>query len=195
MPQFTKMSLKPGVFPHRPLIPSFVPKVGQLPPQDSFMPAGWRSPLISAPSIGKIELSIMKRISIRAAVIVLLFDLAACKKSAPVSAPVFKAVGYWEGNATGTGLFALLNKQDGSGRFYLFIGQSLDTADQIKFDGSYSVIGDTYYANFLDTTGTLLLNLQTEQTSLNAMSGILFQTQHNPDNDQRIGIGFNLVRK
>lgn len=137
----------------------------------------------------------MKKTSICAAAIILLFDLVACKKSDPVSAPVFKAVGYWEGNIVGGGFFAVLNKQDSTSRLYVSGGNGLDTANQIKFDGDFSVNGDTYYANFLDTTGTILINLQTERTATNSMNGVLFQTEHNPDNDQRVAIDFDLVRK
>jgi hypothetical protein len=103
-----------------------------------------------------------------------LLSLFSCKKD-NATVPQFSAAGYWEGNflVPAPVVTVILNKSNGSSRFYGLSTGNPDTAlAPLKFDGTYTVNGEIFHANYTDTSGNTI-RLETSRTTLNSMSGVL----------------------
>src|SRR5580765_237805 len=95
-----------------------------------------------------------------------------CKKNSNPG-PVFSAPGYWTGSFFSGATLGVLNRADGTGRVYLLTTGSADTSAQnIKLDGTYSVQRDIFAANYIDTSGTVYINLQSSRNSSNSIDGV-----------------------
>lgn len=85
---------------------------------------------------------------------------------------VFSAEGYWAGKFGFFEDMGVLNRPDGTSRFYALSTGNPDTAmAPLKFDGSYTVRGNVFHADYTDTRNTI--HLETSQTTSNSMSGVL----------------------
>jgi hypothetical protein len=99
----------------------------------------------------------------------------ACKKEDHT--PPFSPVGYWKGNVYLYNSY-LLNRADGSSRFYWRVQGSDTTAEMaFKLDGRYTMRGNTLHAFYLypgSTSDSLLL--ETYHLSPELISGTIVST-------------------
>ena|SRR5258706_11743600 len=117
----------------------------------------------------------MKRIVL---IILSLLILDSCKKDKNIS-PAFSAPGYWRGNLSidPTVVVGIVNKPNGTSRYYL-LSRNLDTATApLKYDGTYTVDKDIFHAEYrFDSTNfTDHLSLETTRTASNSMEGVIVQ--------------------
>jgi len=115
------------------------------------------------------------------------------KNSNPGS--VFSAPGYWTGSFFSGATLAILNRADGTGRIYLLTTGSTDTSAQfVKLDGSYNVQGDIYSANFIDTSGSIYVNMESSRTTPNSIEGVFSLNNYVPSANTIETFDFQLVR-
>jgi len=85
---------------------------------------------------------------------------------------VFSPEGYWTGKFGFFEDMGVLNRPDGTSRFYALSTGNPDTAvAPLKFDGTYTVRGNVFHADYTDTRNTI--HLETSHTTSNSMSGVL----------------------
>jgi hypothetical protein len=117
-----------------------------------------------------------------------------CQKEA-TPGPGFSAPGYWVGSFFSGATMAILNRTDGSGRVYLLTTGSVDTSAQIvKLDGTYNVQNNIFIANYIDTSGTIYINVQSSRTSSNSMEGVFFLNSSMPSGNTIETFDFDLVK-
>jgi hypothetical protein len=85
--------------------------------------------------------------------------------------PAFSATGFWEENSL-FGSIGILNRPDGTSRLYL-MDQSDTTAAMRKYDGVYSVHGNTYRFQTLANREGIDINLETSRNAAGNMTGVL----------------------
>jgi hypothetical protein len=128
----------------------------------------------------------MKKISATLIIIPVLILLISCKKDRDI-APAFSAMGFWVGNFGVFEVMGVLNRPDGTSRFYSLTG-NLDTTRAVtKYDGTYKVKGDIFTSDYFSGDGRL--HLETSRTTSNSMTGVLILS--NPS--QNIGNAFSFV--
>jgi hypothetical protein len=110
--------------------------------------------------------------------------------------PAFSAPGFWMGSFFSGATLAILNGPNGTGRAYLLTIAGADTATaNIKLDGTYNVQGDIFKANYIDTAGTVSLNLQSSHTSSNSMDGVFFLNNSTTGGNSIESFNFQLVKQ
>jgi hypothetical protein len=83
----------------------------------------------------------------------------------------FSATGFWEENSA-FGSIGILNRPDGTSRLYL-MDQSDTSAAMRKYDGVYSVHGDTYRFQTLANREGIDICLETSRNASGKMTGVL----------------------
>jgi hypothetical protein len=128
----------------------------------------------------------MKKINATIMIIAAMSFLISCKKEKEI-APTFSATGYWVGNFGVFEVMGVLNRPDGTSRFYSLTG-NLDTTRVVtRYDGTYKVKGDIFTSDYFSGDGQL--HLETSRTTSNSMTGVLILS--NPS--QNIGNAYSFV--
>lgn len=136
---------------------------------------------------------ILKRFGLFAIVVPGMSLCFSCKKDS--NPPAFSAQGFWIGSFFSGATMAVLNRPDGSGRLYLLTTLGQDTStNSVKLDGTYSVLGDVFAANYIDTSGTTYVNVQSTHTSANSLEGVFFLNGSSPAGNSVETFNFQLVK-
>ncbi len=86
-------------------------------------------------------------------------------------APAFSATGFWTENSL-FGSIGVLNRPDGTSRLYLM--NNSDTASALrKYDGVYTVHGNTYHFKTMANREGMDISLETSRNPSGNMSGML----------------------
>ena len=86
-------------------------------------------------------------------------------------APAFSATGFWKENSI-FGSIGILNRPDGTSRLYLM--DKADTASALrKYDGVYTVHGDTYHFRTMANREGIDISLETSRNPSGYMTGML----------------------
>ena len=85
--------------------------------------------------------------------------------------PAFSATGFWEENSL-FGSIGILNRPDGTSRLYLMNQSDTSTAMR-KYDGVYSVHGNSYRFQTLDNREGIDICLETSRNASGKMTGML----------------------
>jgi len=113
----------------------------------------------------------MKKLNTALVIIPVLILIISCKKDND-TASVLSPEGYWTGNFGFFESMGILNRPDGTSRFYQLSTGNPDTARApLKLDGTYTVWGNVFHADYSDTRNTV--HLETSHTTSNSMSGVL----------------------
>jgi len=109
----------------------------------------------------------MRRFYFVCVILPLLFSCSREKNEAPA----FSATGFWKENSL-FGSIGILNRPDGTSRLYLM--DKLDTASAIrKYDGVYSVHGNTYRFRTMANREGIDISLETSRNPSGNMTGML----------------------
>jgi hypothetical protein len=110
--------------------------------------------------------------------------------------PSFSAPGFWMGSFFAGATLAILNRPDGTGRAYVLTILGQDTASPgVKLDGTFNVKGDIFTANYIDTSGTVFINLQSSRTTTNSMDGVFFLKSSTTASNTIESFNFQLVKQ
>jgi hypothetical protein len=128
----------------------------------------------------------MKKLNAAFFIIPVLILIISCKKDND-TAPVLAPEGYWAGNFGFFENMGILNRPDGSSRFYTLLAGNPDTARApLKMEGTYTVRGNVFHADYSDTRNTI--RLETSHTTSNSMSGVLVLHFANIDTSNPFGV-------
>jgi hypothetical protein len=130
---------------------------------------------------------------------VTLLIFASCNKERVTQQPSFVATGFWRGNfpIDVHTIFGIVNRPDGTSRYFL-MGDQLDTTQALlKYDGTYRVDGNFFHADYhFDSTGfrdTLIM--ETLTTSPTAMTGIIIERVTTTTEHGEATYNYNLIKQ
>jgi hypothetical protein len=120
----------------------------------------------------------MTRILIPSFLVLTILFLFSCKKNNdrdPISP--FSAPGFWTGSlSAGVGI-GIINREDGTTRLYILVSNADTATAPIKHDGTYTVSGGVYKAEYQngDVNSHNTINLETSRTTAYSMTGVFVQ--------------------
>ena len=118
-----------------------------------------------------------------------------CQKNSNQT-PAFSAPGYWAGSFFSGATIAILNRSDGTSRVYLLTTLGVDTSSGgVKLDGTFSVQGNIFSANYIDSVGLTYINVQSERTSSNSIDGVFFLNSSTTASNTIETFNFELVKQ
>ena len=113
----------------------------------------------------------MKKIRSGVAAVLALALFWGCKKDKdPV--PALTPVGKWEGTFISNAVTLMINRADGSCRFYVLQFGFDTSSTTLKFYGTFKVKNNIFYGDYTDSAGTQVLHAETSRFGSNFMSGV-----------------------